>query len=79
MARAEVLCIGTELLLGDVLDTNSQFLAKELALLGVDSFYRVVVGDNPERIKQCVRQALSRADVVITSGGLGPTADDLTT
>jgi nicotinamide-nucleotide amidase len=79
VARAEVLCIGTELLLGDVLDTNSQFLAKELALLGVDSFYRVVVGDNPERIKECVRQALRRADVVITSGGLGPTADDLTT
>ncbi|MBP7579113.1 MAG: hypothetical protein KA794_20520, partial [Candidatus Obscuribacter sp.] len=79
MARAEVLCIGTELLLGDVLDTNSQFLARELALLGVDCFYRVVVGDNPERIKECVRQALSRADVVITSGGLGPTADDLTT
>ncbi|HMY51499.1 MAG TPA: competence/damage-inducible protein A [Candidatus Obscuribacter sp.] len=79
MARAEVLCIGTELLLGDVLDTNSQFLARELALLGIDCFYRVVVGDNPERIKECVRQALGRADIVITSGGLGPTADDLTT
>ncbi len=79
MARAEVLLIGTELLLGDVLDTNSQFLARELALLGIDCYYRVVVGDNPERIKDCVRQALGRADIVITSGGLGPTADDLTT
>lgn len=79
MARAEVLLIGTELLLGDVLDTNSQFLARELALLGIDCYYRVVVGDNPERIKECVRQALARADIVITSGGLGPTADDLTT
>lgn len=79
MARAEVLLIGTELLLGDVLDTNSQFLARELAHLGVNCFHRVVVGDNPERIKECVRQALGRADILITSGGLGPTADDLTT
>lgn len=79
MARAEVLCIGTELLLGDVLDTNSQFLAQQLALLGLDCFYQVTVGDNPERIIACIRQALSRADILITTGGLGPTADDLTT
>ncbi|CAN5594045.1 competence/damage-inducible protein A [soil metagenome] len=79
MARAEILCIGTELLLGDVLDTNSQFLAQQLALLGLDCFYRVTVGDNPERIKACMKDALERADVLITSGGLGPTADDLTT
>jgi nicotinamide-nucleotide amidase len=79
VARAEILCIGTELLLGDVLDTNSQFLAQQLALLGLDCFYRVTVGDNPERIKQCMKEALERADVLITSGGLGPTADDLTT
>ena len=79
MARAEVLCIGTELLLGDVLDTNSQYLAQQLALLGLNCFYRVTVGDNPERIQDCVRTALRRSDVLITSGGLGPTADDLTT
>ncbi|MDQ5937216.1 MAG: CinA-like protein, partial [Cyanobacteriota bacterium erpe_2018_sw_21hr_WHONDRS-SW48-000092_B_bin.40] len=79
MARAEILCIGTELLLGDVLDTNSQFLAQQLALLGLDCFYRVTVGDNPERIKACMKEALERSDVLITSGGLGPTADDLTT
>jgi len=79
VSRAEVVCIGTELLLGDVLDTNSQFLAQQLALLGLDCFYTVTVGDNPERIKACMREALSRSDVLITSGGLGPTADDLTT
>lgn len=79
MAIAEILCVGTELLLGDVLDTNSQFLARELAVLGIDCYYRVTVGDNPERIKSALRQALERSDIVITSGGLGPTADDLTT
>lgn len=79
MARAEVLCIGTELLLGDVLDTNSQFLSQQLAVLGLDCLHRVTVGDNPERIKEAMRLALSRADVLITSGGLGPTPDDLTT
>ena len=79
MATAEVLCIGTELLLGDVLDTNSQFLAQQLALLGINCFYRVTVGDNPDRIRECMRAALQRSDILITSGGIGPTADDLTT
>jgi nicotinamide-nucleotide amidase len=79
LAKAEILLIGTELLLGDVLDTNSQFFAQELALLGIDCYHRVVVGDNSERIQACMAQALSRADILITSGGLGPTADDLTT
>jgi len=79
MATAEVLCIGTELLLGDVLDTNSQFFAQQLALLGINCFYRVTVGDNPERIRECMRAALLRSDILITSGGIGPTADDLTT
>jgi len=73
------LSIGTELLLGQVLDTNSQFLAQELALLGINSFFRCTVGDNKERIKQALEQALKRSDVVITTGGLGPTPDDLTT
>ena len=78
MANAEILSIGTELLLGDVLDTNSQFLSKELALLGITCQHRSTVGDNQERIIGCFRQALNRADVVISTGGLGPTADDLT-
>jgi nicotinamide-nucleotide amidase len=79
VAKAEVLCIGTELLLGDVLDTNSQFLAQQLALLGLNCFYRVTVGDNPERICESIAVALRRSDILITSGGIGPTADDLTT
>jgi nicotinamide-nucleotide amidase len=78
MPSAEIVSIGTELLLGDVLDTNSQFLAIELAKLGIDCFYRTTVGDNRQRIAATIRQALRRADIVITTGGLGPTADDLT-
>lgn len=79
MPRAEVLSIGTELLLGQVLDTNSQFIAIELAQLGIDCFFRTTVGDNKQRIKEALHQAFSRAEIVITTGGLGPTADDLTT
>ncbi|MBX9948072.1 MAG: competence/damage-inducible protein A [Candidatus Obscuribacterales bacterium] len=79
MANAEILSIGTELLLGEVLDTNSKFFATELAKLGVDCYYRVTVGDNKDRIKASLKQAFDRSDIVLTSGGLGPTADDLTT
>jgi nicotinamide-nucleotide amidase len=79
MATAEILAIGTELLLGHVLDTNSQFLAQELASLGIDCFFRSTVGDNKTRIKEAVKAALMRSDILITTGGLGPTADDLTT
>lgn len=79
MPTAEIISIGTELLLGQVLDTNAQFIAQELAKLGIDCFFRGTVGDNKERIKEMVRAGLSRSDLVITSGGLGPTADDLTT
>jgi nicotinamide-nucleotide amidase len=79
MATAETLSIGTELLLGDVLDTNSQFLSIELAQLGINCFFRSVVGDNKERIHSILRTALNRADIIITTGGLGPTPDDLTT
>lgn len=78
MASAEIVSIGTELLLGDVLDTNSQFISKELALLGIDCLHRTTVGDNTERIIDAFRQALNRAEVVISTGGLGPTPDDLT-
>ncbi|HEY9787206.1 MAG TPA: competence/damage-inducible protein A [Candidatus Obscuribacterales bacterium] len=79
MPNAEILSIGTELLLGDVLDTNSQFLSQQLAHLGIDCFWRTTVGDNKGRIKEALKIALDRSDIVITTGGLGPTADDLTT
>ncbi|MCC7527539.1 MAG: competence/damage-inducible protein A [Candidatus Melainabacteria bacterium] len=79
MANAEILSIGTELLLGEVLDTNSKFFATELAKLGIDCYYRVTVGDNKDRIKASLKQAFDRSDIILTSGGLGPTADDLTT
>lgn len=75
---AELIMVGTELLLGEVIDTNSAYLAERLAAIGVDLFYVTKVGDNQGRIARLVKEAYQRADVVITSGGLGPTADDLT-
>ena len=75
---AELVFVGTELLLGQILNTNAQFLSQKLSLLGVDNYFQVTVGDNPGRLAETLRQALGRADVVITSGGLGPTQDDLT-
>lgn len=76
--RAEIMAVGTELLLGDILNTNAQFLAQELASLGIDVYYQTVVGDNPQRLKDTIFHAFSRADLIITTGGLGPTEDDLT-
>jgi len=76
---AEILCIGTELLLGEILNSNAQYLAQQLALLGVPHFYQTVVGDNPDRIHQALAIAVSRSNLIITTGGLGPTPDDLTT
>ncbi len=76
--RAEILSIGTELLLGQIVDTNANFLAQQLPPLGVDLFYVSQVGDNLQRLAQAFAQALARSDVIITSGGLGPTEDDLT-
>lgn len=78
MKSAEIICVGTELLLGDILNTNAQFLAQELARLGIAHYYQTVVGDNPERIKRVVRTACDRAQLLIFTGGLGPTPDDLT-
>ena len=75
---AEILCIGTELLLGDIVNTNAAFLSKELAGLGINVYRQSVVGDNPARLTAALKEALERADLVITSGGLGPTGDDLT-
>jgi nicotinamide-nucleotide amidase len=76
---AEILCVGTELLLGDILNSNARWLARELAALGVPHHRQEVVGDNRERLMTAVREASSRCQVLITTGGLGPTADDLTT
>ncbi|MFN9622438.1 MAG: competence/damage-inducible protein A [Cyanobacteriota bacterium] len=76
---AEILCVGTELLLGDILNSNARWLALELASLGVPHHRQVVVGDNRERLMAAVREAAGRCRLLITTGGLGPTADDLTT
>lgn len=75
---AEIINVGTELLLGDIVNTNGAFLAKELAAAGIEVFHQTVVGDNPGRLRQAVELALSRSDILITTGGLGPTFDDLT-
>ncbi|NFG63069.1 MULTISPECIES: competence/damage-inducible protein A [unclassified Clostridium] len=76
--KVEIISIGTEILLGDILNTNSQYLSKELALLGLDVYNQQVVGDNEERILEAFELAFSRSDLVITTGGLGPTDDDMT-
>lgn len=74
----EVISVGTELLLGNIVNTNAQFLAERCALLGLSMYNQVVVGDNKERLKEAVAAALDRSDIVILTGGLGPTEDDLT-
>lgn len=76
--RAEVITIGTELLLGEIDDTNATHIARALSEAGVDLFYRTTVGDNEARIAEAIDNALARVDVVITTGGLGPTIDDVT-
>ncbi len=76
--RAEIIAVGTELLLGEILDTNSQYLAQNLTGLGIDLYYVSHVGDNLGRLSELVRRALGRSDLVIMTGGLGPTEDDLT-
>ena len=76
--KAEILSIGTELLLGEIVDTNTPFLANQLSLLGIDLFFTSAVGDNPERLSGALRQARERSDIIITTGGLGPTQDDIT-
>jgi nicotinamide-nucleotide amidase len=77
---AEIICVGTELLLGDILNSNARYLAQQLADLGISHYHQSVVGDNPGRIQQVMQVALDRqAQVLIFTGGLGPTPDDLTT
>ncbi len=76
--RCEVVAIGTELLLGQITDTNSSWIGEQLAHAGIDSHHQVKVGDNLHRIVECIEHALKRSDAVITCGGLGPTQDDIT-
>jgi nicotinamide-nucleotide amidase len=76
--RAETISIGTELLLGEITDTNAVWIAQRLAEVGVDLYFRTTVGDNVGRIVDAIKHALTRADVIITTGGLGPTVDDMT-
>ena len=80
---AEILCVGTELLLGDIVNTNAAFLSKRLAAMGISVYHQAVVGDHPERLRVALSDAFEghgrpAADLVILSGGLGPTYDDLT-
>jgi len=76
--KAEIISVGTELLLGHIINTNAAFLGRELAASGIDLYRITTVGDNIERLKKCLETALERADIVITTGGLGPTIDDIT-
>jgi nicotinamide-nucleotide amidase len=76
--KAEILSIGTEILLGEIVDTNAAYIASRLPALGIDIYYKHVVGDNRERLAETIRLARDRSDVVICTGGLGPTQDDLT-
>ena len=75
---AEILSVGTELLMGQIANTDAQFLSRRLAELGIMLYRHTTVGDNPARVKEALGEALSRSDIVITTGGLGPTEDDLT-
>jgi nicotinamide-nucleotide amidase len=76
--NAEIICVGTELLLGDVVNTNAVHIAKGLAAAGINVYYQSVVGDNPQRLKDSIRLAFKRSDLIVMTGGLGPTYDDLT-
>lgn len=76
--KCELISVGTELLVGDTLNTNVQFLSRELSLLGIRVCFHTTVGDNPQRLEEAVRIAFNRSDLIITTGGLGPTQDDLT-
>lgn len=78
MTSAEIITIGTEILLGEIVDTNTRYLAKNLRALGVDLYRTITIGDNEERIASAIRNSMQRADIIITTGGLGPTIDDPT-
>ena len=75
---AEIISVGTEILLGNIVNTNAAYLAEKCAYLGLSNYYQVVVGDNEQRLLETINTAKSRADVIFLIGGLGPTEDDLT-
>ena len=75
---AELISVGTELLMGQIVDTNSQWLSQQLSAMGIDVYYKETVGDNPKRMRDTIEMAIRRSDIVITTGGLGPTEDDIT-
>lgn len=76
--RAEIIAVGTEILLGDIVNTNAQYLSKELASLGIDVYNQSVVGDNEKRLLEALENGFLKSDIIITTGGLGPTVDDIT-
>src|SRR4030065_1815488 len=76
--KAEIIPVGTEILLGNIVDTNSSFLANQLPLLGIDLYFISTAGDKQKRLVDTLRRAWKRADLIITTGGLGPTQDDIT-
>jgi len=78
MPSAEIITIGTEILLGEIVDTNTRYIARTLRGMGVDLYRTITIGDNAERIAEAIRHSMQRADIVITTGGLGPTVDDPT-
>ena len=71
--KAEIIAVGTELLLGQIVNTNARYLSRELAAMGIDVYFQTVVGDNLNRLSEAIRIAQSRADVILFSGGIGPT------
>ena len=75
---AELIAVGTELLLGNIANTDAQMISQGLSGIGINVFYHTVVGDNPERLRRVLEIACARADIIVSIGGLGPTADDLT-
>lgn len=76
--NAEIISVGTELLMGQILNTNARYISARLADLGINLYYHITVGDNHDRLKDCIRTGFSRSDILIFTGGLGPTEDDLT-
>ncbi|WP_338082201.1 molybdopterin-binding protein [Fructilactobacillus cliffordii] len=76
--KAEIISVGTELLLGEIVDTSTPFIAQHLANLGIDVYFEATVGDNPERLTTTIQRAARRSELVVLTGGLGPTEDDLT-
>ncbi len=76
--KAEIICVGTELLVGDIVNTNAQYISAKFTNIGIDLYYQTTVGDNYGRLKECLENAFKRVDLVITTGGLGPTVDDIT-